>query len=227
MLTLLGPTTPYCDGLSRRTFLKIGGLSMSAVGGVGLPTILRAEAASTSPKKSRQKAVINVFLAGGPPHQDMWEIKTEAPKEIRGEFNPISTKVPGIQIGECFPRIAAMMDKFAVIRSVEGCVDNHDGYQCMTGWPRRDSVSIGGRPSIGSIVAKVQGPVEPSIPPFVGLGRSHESHGVVGIRLARLSRLGVPALPPERAGDGGPASERRDARSPAGPQGLAQGTRSS
>lgn len=77
MLTLLGPTSPYCDGLSRRTFLKIGGLSMSAVGGVGLPTILRAEAASTSAKKSRQKAVINVFLAGGPPHQDSWEIKTE------------------------------------------------------------------------------------------------------------------------------------------------------
>ncbi len=169
MLTLLGPTSRYCDGLSRRTFMKIGGLSMSAAGGVGLPTILRAEAASNSPKKSRQKAVINVFLAGGPPHQDLWEIKTEAPKEIRGEFSPISTKVPGIQIGECFPRIAAQMDKFAIIRSVVGCVDNHDGYQCMSGWPRRDSVSIGGRPSIGSIISKVQGPYQPSIPPFVAL----------------------------------------------------------
>jgi hypothetical protein len=94
MLTLLGPKTSYCDGLSRRMFLKIGGLSMSAVGGVGLPTILRAESASASAKKSRQRAVINIFLAGGPPHQDMWEIKTEAPKEVRGEFSPISTKVP-------------------------------------------------------------------------------------------------------------------------------------
>jgi hypothetical protein len=169
MLTLYGPSTPFCDGLSRRTFLKIGGLSMSAIGGVGLPTILRAEAASNSAKKSPQRAVINVFLAGGPPHQDLWEIKTEAPKEIRGEFSPISTKVPGIQIGECFPKIAAMMDKFAIIRSVVGCVDNHDGYQCMSGWPRRDSVSIGGRPSIGSIIAKVQGPAVPSIPPFVAL----------------------------------------------------------
>jgi hypothetical protein len=176
MLTLLGPKTSYCDGLSRRMFLKIGGLSMSAVGGVGLPTILRAESASSSAKKSRQRAVINVFLAGGPPHQDMWEIKTEAPKDVRGDFSPISTKVPGIQIGECFPKIAAMMDKFAIIRSVVGCVDNHDGYQCLSGWPRRDSVSIGGRPSIGSIVAKVQGAVEPSIPPFVALAdrTSHE-----------------------------------------------------
>jgi len=149
--------------------LKIGGLSMGALGGVGLSNILQAQAASGSAGKSRHKAVINIFLAGGPPHQDMWEIKTEAPKEIRGEFSPIATKVPGIQIGECFPRIAAMMDKFAVIRSVVGCDGGHDGYHCMSGWPRRDSASIGGRPSIGSVISKLQGPVSPAIPPFVAL----------------------------------------------------------
>jgi len=169
MLTILGPATRYCDGLSRRSFLKIGGLSMGALGGVGLSNILQAQAASGSAGKSRHKAVINIFLAGGPPHQDMWEIKTEAPKEIRGEFSPIATKVPGIQIGECFPRIAAMMDKFAVIRSVVGCDGGHDGYHCMSGWPRRDSASIGGRPSIGSVISKLQGPVSPAIPPFVAL----------------------------------------------------------
>lgn len=169
MLTILGPATRYCDGLSRRSFLKIGGLSMGALGGVGLSNILQAQAASGSATKSRHKAVINIFLAGGPPHQDMWEIKTEAPKEIRGEFSPIATKVPGIQIGECFPRIAAMMDKFAVIRSVVGCDGGHDGYHCMSGWPRRDSASIGGRPSIGSVISKLQGPVSPAIPPFVAL----------------------------------------------------------
>jgi hypothetical protein len=149
--------------------LKIGGLSMGAVGGLGLADILQAQAASASPRKSRHKAVINIFLAGGPPHQDLWEIKTDAPKEIRGEFNPIATQVPGLQIGECFPRIAGMMGKFAVVRSVVGCSSGHDGFQCMSGWPRRDSASIGGRPSIGSIVSKLQGPVTPAIPPFVAL----------------------------------------------------------
>ncbi len=169
MLTIFGPAATYCDGLSRRSFLKIGGLSMGAFGGFGLSDVLRAESAAPSAKSNRHKAVINIFLAGGPPHQDMWEIKTDAPKEIRGEFNPIATKVPGLQIGECFPKIAARMDKFVVIRSVVGCDGGHDGYHCMSGWPRRDSAAIGGRPSIGSVVSKLQGPVSPAIPPFVAL----------------------------------------------------------
>ncbi len=67
---------------------------------------------------NRHKAVINIFLGGGPPHQDMWDIKEDAPAEIRGEFKSIATKVEGIRIGECFPRIAQIMDKCAVIRSV-------------------------------------------------------------------------------------------------------------
>ena len=169
MLTILGSKATYCDGLSRRSFLKIGGLSMGAIGGLGLADVLRAQAATASPQKSRHKAVINIYLAGGPPHQDMWEIKTDAPKEIRGEFSPIATRVPGLQIGECFPRIASMMDKFAVVRSVVGCNGGHDGYQCLSGWSRRDSAAIGGHPCIGSIVAKIQGPVTPAIPPFVAL----------------------------------------------------------
>src|SRR5437764_30692 len=84
---------------------------------------------------SQHKAVINIFLGGGPPHQDMWDIKTEAPAEIRGEFKPIATSVPGIQIGEVFPRIARMMDKCVVIRSITGSVDRHDAVQTLTGFP--------------------------------------------------------------------------------------------
>src|SRR5262245_41323634 len=115
MFTIFGQANRYCDGISRRSFLNIGSLSMGA-GSLTLAHLFRAEArAGTS---SRPKAVINVFLGGGPPHQDMWEIKTEAPVEIRGEFKPIATKVPGIQIGEVFPRIASQMDKCVVIRSV-------------------------------------------------------------------------------------------------------------
>src|SRR5579871_2439093 len=110
MLTILGRSNRYCDGLSRRSFLRIGALSLGAAGGLSLTDIFRAEARSGS-LGSPHKAVINVFLGGGPPHQDMWEIKTEAPEEIRGEFQPIATKVPGIQICEVFPRLASLMDK--------------------------------------------------------------------------------------------------------------------
>lgn len=165
MLTIFGKGQRFCDGISRRSFLRIGALG---VGGLTLPDILRAEAASG---RSSHKAVINVFLAGGPPHQDMWEIKSEAPAEIRGEFKPINTNVPGIEIGEMFPLIAARMDKFIAIRSVVGCDGAHDGFQCLTGWRRNELSSLGGRPSIGAVVSKIQGPVDKGVPPFVALAR--------------------------------------------------------
>lgn len=167
MLTLLGRSHRLCDGIPRRSFLQIGGFTFGSLASLSLPQILRAQAASSS--SSSHKAIINVFLGGGPPHQDMWEIKTDAPKEVRGEFDPIRTNVPGIEIGECFPRIASMMDKCVVIRSVVGCVDQHDGYMCLSGWSRREMASMGGRPSIGSVLAKVQGPVDRAIPPTVAL----------------------------------------------------------
>lgn len=166
MLTLTGRSLTMCDGVSRRSFLKIGGF---AFGGwsLSLPQILRAQQSS----QHRHKAVINVFLGGGPPHQDMWEIKTDAPAEIRGEFSPIATNVPGIEICEVFPQLAQMMDKCAVIRSVTGCDGAHDAFQCLTGWRRRDNASIGGRPSLGSVVSKLQGPVDRAVPPFVALAQ--------------------------------------------------------
>jgi hypothetical protein len=167
MLTIYGQKNPFCDGVSRRSFLKIGGLGVGA-GALTLADLFRLEArAGNTP--SQHKAVINIFLGGGPPHQDMWDIKTEAPKEIRGEFKPIATKVTGIQIGEVFTRIAALMDKFAVIRSIVGATGGHDAVQCLTGWSPRDLSAMGGRPSLGSVVAKLHGPVDPSVPPFVGL----------------------------------------------------------
>lgn len=167
MLNILGQQTRYCDGVSRRSFLKIGGLSAGAAGGLSLADLMRAEAAS--PTQKSDKAIINIFLGGGPPHQDMWDIKTEAPSEIRGEFAPISTAVPDIQIGECFPQLAAIMDKLVVIRSVVGCSGGHDAFQCFSGWDRRSLDSIGGRPSIGSVLSKVYGPSSASIPATVAL----------------------------------------------------------
>ena len=164
MLSIFGRPQAFCDGVSRRSFLKIGGFALGAMGGITLPQILRADTG-----KSSHKAVINIFLGGGPPHQDMWEIKTDAPKEVRGEFNPIDTKVPGIQIGETFEKIAAMADKFVFIRSVVGCSGGHDGFQCLSGWERNSLTSVGGRPSIGSTVSKLMGPVSPGVPPTVAL----------------------------------------------------------
>jgi hypothetical protein len=166
MLNILGPASRYCDGITRRSALKIGAFAFGA-SYFSLADLYRAEAQTSAP--TSPKAVINVFLGGGPPHQDMWDIKTEAPREIRGEFQPIQTNVAGIQIGEVFPRIARNMDKCVVIRSITGCADRHDAIQCLTGWPHDSLRPMGGRPSIGSVIAKVKGPAHPSVPAFVGL----------------------------------------------------------
>ncbi len=171
MLTIFGRSQRFCDGVSRRSFLKIGALGLGATA-LNLADIFRLEARA-APKGVKtggpHKAVINVFLGGGPSHQDLWEIKTEAPKEIRGEFKPIQTNVPGIEICEVFPRLAKLMDKSVVIRSVVGATDRHDPVQCLTGYLAKTLESVGGRPSIGSALAKLQGPVDLSVPPFVGL----------------------------------------------------------
>ncbi len=167
MLTLFGPPARYCDGISRRGFLKIGGFAFGSAASLSLADVLRAEQAAGT--RSPHKAVINIFLGGGPPHQDMWDIKVDAPREIRGEFDPIATNVPGIEIGECFPQIASMMDKFVAIRSVVGNEGGHDAFQCYTGWPRRSIASVGGRPSIGAVAGKMFGPKDPGVPAAVAL----------------------------------------------------------
>ncbi len=169
MLTFYGDTSRYCDGLPRRSFLKVGALSFGAAS-LSLADVYRAEAASPQVASlAKHKAVINIFLGGGPPHQDMFDLKMDAPAEIRGEFKPIQTSVPGIEICEVFPKMARMMDKFAIVRSVVGASGGHDAYQCTTGWRNESLAALGGRPSIGSVLAKLHGPVDPSVPPFVGL----------------------------------------------------------
>ncbi len=168
MLTILGKPSgkrAFCDGFSRRDFLQIGGMATMA-GSLSLPNLLRAEAASGVGRSHR--AVINVFLPGGPPHQDMWDLKLDAPSEIRGEFQPIKTKVPGIEICELFPRIASMMDRFVPIRSMVGATGSHHAFQCMTGYTDRNQPP-GGWPSMGAWVSRMEGPVIESIPPHLSL----------------------------------------------------------
>lgn len=164
MLSIQGSTrSGFCDGQTRRDFLKIGGLAM---GGLSLPDLLMAEAAQGS--SAQHKAVIMVFLPGGPSHQDIFDLKPDAPSEIRGEFKPISTNVAGIQICEQLPRLAQMADKYTLIRSMADCEPGHDAFQCLTGRSSKRQPP-GGWPSFGSIVSKVKGSSNPAMPPFVGL----------------------------------------------------------
>lgn len=154
---------PLCNGVSRRSFLQIGGL---ACGGLTLPQLLRAEAAQGV--KRSHKSLILIYLCGGPPHQDMFDIKVDAPAEVRGPFQAIPTNVPGIEISEHLPRMAKAMDKFVPIRTMVGAKDAHYSYQCMTGHHESDAPA-GGWPSIGAATSYYQGPVHPGIPPFVSL----------------------------------------------------------
>src|ERR1700688_1035407 len=166
MFTLFGSRQyrgGFCDGVSRRDFLAVGGMML---GGLSLPQLLRAEAQSGV--RNSHKAIINVFLPGGPPHIDMWDLKPDAPREIRGEFNPIHTNVPGIDICEHFPRIARMADKFTFIRSLVDCDGQHDAYQCMTG-RRKTPQQANYWPAMGAWVSRLQGPANQSVPPHVSL----------------------------------------------------------
>src|SRR5579872_682373 len=115
MLTIAGQQYRLCDGVSRRAFLQIGGL---AVGGLTLADLLRAESQGAACR--RHKSVIMIFLPGGPSHIDLVDLKPHAPAEIRGEFHPIASRISGIDICEHLPQLAGVMDKIAVIRSVNG-----------------------------------------------------------------------------------------------------------
>jgi hypothetical protein len=164
MFTLLGPRQgPYCDQVDRRSFLQLGGL---ALGGLSLPQVLQAQAQAGSQRS--HKAVIMVFLSGGPPHQDMVDLKPDAPAEIRGEFKPIRSAVPGIDLCELLPLLSQQMKKWTLIRSIVGSEGRHDAFQCMTGRTHQRQPA-GGWPSLGSHVSKLYGPVDPAVPPFVGL----------------------------------------------------------
>lgn len=167
MLTIYGRGNRFCDGVSRRSFLKIGGFAFGSMAGLTLPGLYRAEAAAG--KKSSHRALIHIFLAGGPPHQDLWDLKPDAPGDVRGEFKPIATNVDGLQVCEVWPRLARMMDRFAVIRSLVGSSPDHDAYQCMTGWRRNALQGQGGYPAVGSVASKLLGPVDRTVPPAVGL----------------------------------------------------------
>lgn len=164
MLTIWGRPFQQCDRISRRSFLKVGALG---AGGLTLAELLRAEAAAGITSSS--KAVINIHLDGGPPQMDLIDLKPNAPAEIRGEFQQISTSIPDIHISELLPKIAGSANRFAFIRSLVGSAGAHDAFQCQSGFAGRDLKSLGGRPVMGSILSKLQGSAKQTAPTFIDL----------------------------------------------------------
>jgi hypothetical protein len=163
MLTLWGARQRFCDGITRRNFLQIGAFGA----GLTLADMLRLRAQAGTKAASSHKAAVMIYLPGGPSHMDMYDLKPEAPAEFRGEFKPIPTNVPGVQICEHMPRQARMWDKLACIRSIIS-VDEHSDSLVTTGYSEQQNRTAG-HPSFGAVVSKLRGGNRADIPPFVSL----------------------------------------------------------
>ncbi|MBL8825916.1 MAG: DUF1501 domain-containing protein [Planctomycetaceae bacterium] len=157
--------------LERRSLLQVGGLSLS---GLLSPHVARVEAAVET--RSRRKSVIMVYLPGGASHIDMYDMKPDAPNEYRGDFLPIDTNVPGMQVCELMPEHAKIADKFSIIRGIR-THGNHDPTELLTGIHAFASGTIGTvrRPAVGCVVSKVRG-VDGPVPPYVSVS----SHKLLG-----------------------------------------------
>jgi uncharacterized protein (DUF1501 family) len=176
MLTLLGPRARFCDGLTRRSFLQVGSL---ALGGLTLPTLFQAEARAGV--RRSHKSVIMVYLSGGLAHQDTFDLKPNAPAEVRGEFKPIASNVPGLQVGEHLPKMARVMDKVTLVRSLVGLADEHSSFQNLTGFGMSQTQREK-KPNFGSVVARLQGSTDQVMPPFVDLfpTMQHKPYNIPG-----------------------------------------------
>ena len=178
MLQIGSQSIKLCNGITRRGFLQVGALGM---GGLTLQQLLQLE--SQAGIRGSNKAIIMIYLVGAPPHQDMYDLKPDAPDNIRGEFQPVSTNVPGIQICEHMPHLSRIMDKCIPLRAVVGSPNgSHDSYICYTGRPKPNEPT-GGWPSVGATVSKLRGPSSPDVPAFVGLAPNagHPPYGSPGL----------------------------------------------
>jgi uncharacterized protein (DUF1501 family) len=170
MLDIIGGRYGTCDGASRRSFLRVGVLGLA---GLALPDVLRLRAQARGlGRPAKDTAVIQVFLGGGMTHIDTYDLKPDAPREFRGEFQPIATNVPGVSLCELFPRQARALDKMAVIRSLHHTTADHNSGQhwVMTGFPAsQPSQATNDRPSVGSVAARLRGAGGPGVPPYVAI----------------------------------------------------------
>ena len=151
------------EDFTRRSFLSVGSVALA---GLTLPNLLRAEQLQGG--GSTHRSIIMVYLSGGIAHQDTVDLKPNAPADVRGEFSPISTAVPGIQISEHLPRLAKVMDRLIVLRSIVGLRDEHTSWQNLTGYPM-DNARRDGRPNVGGVVSNLQGLAKPLAPAAVDL----------------------------------------------------------
>jgi hypothetical protein len=181
MLSIRGSGTRLCDRVTRREILRVGGLGAL---GLSLPQLLAArntvaadEAPAAKNRKGSAKSCIILFLMGGPPQHSTWDPKPDAPAEIRGEFKPIDTVVPGIAIGELMPRTALFTDRIAIIRSMSSGDNAHSssGYYMMTGQPHApmnfENANPGppnDYPNMGAVVRRMQ-QTATGLPPAVTL----------------------------------------------------------
>jgi hypothetical protein len=160
MLSMLGPGTKLCDGITRRELLRVGGLGFA---GLTLADVLRQQG-SAAASAGQGKSVIMIWLRGGPSHIDSYDMKPGAPAEVRGEFRPIPTNVPGIEICEHMPLQAQLMEKLAIVRGIKSNdLGDHTPHYIITGFPDR-----GKRPALGSVVSYLRSPAE-GLPPYVSL----------------------------------------------------------
>jgi hypothetical protein len=174
MMTIWGASARFCDNINRRNFLRIGAFGA----GLTLADMLRLQAKAGN--STRPKSAIMIYLPGGPSHMDMYDLKPAAPKEFRGEFKPIATNVPGVQICEHMPMQARMFDKLATIRSLIS-VEEHSDSLVMTGFSEAENANTH-RPSFGSVISKLRGS-SADVPPFVsmyGMSRGSEP-GYLGV----------------------------------------------
>jgi hypothetical protein len=202
MLTIWGKKQrPLCDGRSRREFLRVGALGL---GGLSLADLLRHQANGAEAARSSHRAVIMIYLCGAPSHQDTYDLKPGAPSEYRGEFRPIRTNVPGIDICELMPLQARIADKLAIIRNMRAlATDTHMPEELLSGFPFGPSggpasLRPGVRPTFGSVVSRLRPANGTNLPPYVTLDMSVMPHGYrrpLGLEPAFLGQAHQPFDP--------------------------------
>jgi len=171
MLRIVGNAGTNCEGLTRRSFVQAGVLG---VGGLLLSDVLKLRAAQ-SQATSRDTSVILFWLSGGPGHMETWDPKPDAPDQFRGPFKAIPTSVPGVQFGELMPAEARLMDRLAILRSVNHGTGDHTkaNHWMLTGFEgpsfNAPDFKKQRRPSIGSAVARLRGPNRPGMPPYAAV----------------------------------------------------------
>jgi hypothetical protein len=199
----------FCDGLTRRDFLRVGAITGGAVG-LSLADLLGARASGSS-RRSGDINCILLFLVGAPSHLDTWDLKPSAPDNVRGPFRPIRTNVPGVQICEHFPLMAQMADRYAIVRSVyhRAAGIHETGHQMMqTGHLFRGGQEY---PHYGAVLSHLRGTARSGLPPFVilpgpigntGVSVSHgQGAGYLGVRHEPFFLRGNPAAPNFRISD--------------------------